>query len=563
MRILRGDFTSGSIRVRLMLWNVAILAVVLGATGLLLRSRLQSSMEANIDRELTRRSRPLERMWPPHDDRDPSATPIDLVRRFHEQHQGPPPDRAGMQRFGARPGQPDGPPPDDSPGSSPGGQPPPQEQGPPHGGGPHGGLREFAHFLGRGPGDSRDSVQDDDVSPPRVFARSGEPYVAGETPWDAAALKQSGQQNRPLWTTVVPGPGRLPVRVHTVPLQDRAGAYDATLQEAISLRGVLEAVARLTRSLLTIAPVALLLAALGAAFLTDRALRPVRAVTRAASLIEATDMSGRLTVTGNDEFSRLAETFNGMLERLEGAFTRLENAYEMQRRFIADASHELRTPLTVIKANTSLTLGEPDLARDYRDVLEEVDSATDRTIRIVQDLLFLARSDGGQLPLVLNDLSLGRLLSRVVAESRWLRPDAPPVRLVLPDGADALVVRGDNHHLMRLFTNLVDNALRHTLPTGSVTLAAAASDDTITVEVIDTGEGIAPEHLPHLGERFYRVDSARARAGGGTGLGLAISRAIAEAHDGELALRSTLGQGTTVSITLPRSTAAPTDGVTE
>jgi len=166
--------------------------------------------------------------------------------------------------------------------------------------------------------------------------------------------------------------------------------------------------------------------------------------------------------------------------------------------------------------------------------------------RLVRDLILLAQSDAGRLGQQRIELLLREVLERAVACVP--RPDAA-VCLVLED--EALSVPGNEEELVRLFTNLLTNAARHTSPTGRITLAARRDGGQAVVTVTDTGDGIAPEHLPHLGERFYRVDSARARKEGGTGLGLSIARSIAEAHSGTLTLASLLGEGTTVTVTLP------------
>lgn len=324
-------------------------------------------------------------------------------------------------------------------------------------------------------------------------------------------------------------------RIYTTFLVATETGEPVFYQTTESLQAINAELNRLTRTLLTLIPFALLLASAGGMFLTGRALAPVREVTDAAGRIGVEDLSERLPVRGKDEFARLEATFNGMLERLEGAF-------ERQRRFVADASHELKTPLTVIKANSSLALSDPDLPTDYRETFLEIDRAADRTSRLVQDLLLLARTDHGQLPLKEAEVAAESLFSGVLAEAKKLYPEGATLQVTV--GKESFW--GDAHLLHRLLLNLVDNALRHTPREGTVTLVAQPSGFVLS----DTGEGIAPEHLAHLGERFYRVDSARARSGGGTGLGLSIARAIVEAHGGTLQITSQPGKGTTVTVTL-------------
>jgi heavy metal sensor kinase len=327
----------------------------------------------------------------------------------------------------------------------------------------------------------------------------------------------------------------------------RDGQTIGVVQLALPLTGMYNDLARLSGTLLMLFPLALLVAALGGAFLTDRALRPVRHVTQAAAQIGASDLSERLPVKGRDEFSELAATFNEMLGRLEQAFTRQARTLEQQRRFTADASHELRTPLTIIKANTSLALEEERSNAEYRRALAAADRAADTTTRIVQDLLLLARGDAGQLRLDRRPIRLGEVLERAAESFRI--PTSPPITVQLSD--PSLIAPVDPHHLLRLFNNLLENAVRHTPLTGRITLSAFVEKDGVVVRVRDTGEGILPQHLPHVCERFYRVDTARTRRQGGTGLGLAICQSIVEAHSGSLTIESRGGQGTTVTIRLP------------
>lgn len=366
-----------------------------------------------------------------------------------------------------------------------------------------------------------------------VFDDKGLNTTSGKPADDPGSVARCIALGKPIYTTV----GE--TRSFTFPVPSDVGPL--VWQSTESLAPTNKAIDQFTRSLLTMIPLAALIASAGGLFLTGRALQPVRAATDAANNIEASDLSKRLPVSGIDEFARLATTFNGMLERLEAAF-------ERQQRFVADASHEIKTPLTVIKANTSLALGDRNLPADIRETLVEIDDATDRTTRIVQDMLLLARSDAEQLALKPESVEIPRLLASLAAEAPRLRENAATVRI---DAPGSLSVTADPHHLRRLLTNLLDNALRHTPSSGSVTFSAKEEGPFVTLSVRDTGEGIPPEHLPHLGERFYRVDASRVRSAGGTGLGLTIARAIAEAHGGTLSIASAPGEGTNVSVVLP------------
>ena len=168
--------------------------------------------------------------------------------------------------------------------------------------------------------------------------------------------------------------------------------------------------------------------------------------------------------------------------------------------------------------------------------------------RLVRDLLLLARSDAGQLGRNRIELFVREVLERAVAGIRVAHPDRD-IRLDIAD--ESLTLVGNEEELVRLFTNVLDNAVRYTPSSGSIRVAAfAAPGNQIHIRVADTGIGIAPEHLPHLGERFYRVDPARTRSDGGTGLGLSICRGIVEAHGGMLTIASVPGEGTSVTVLL-------------
>jgi heavy metal sensor kinase len=336
--------------------------------------------------------------------------------------------------------------------------------------------------------------------------------------------------------------GGTPTRVLSMPIES-GGKIDYVIQFAYPLDGVLREIDELTSRLLALAPFALLVAGLGGAILTGIALRPVREIAGTAARLGANDLSERLPVAGRDEFSELAASINAMLARLEEAFDR-------QRRFTADASHELRTPLSIVKANTSRALERPWSPDRYREMIAAIDGAADRQSRIVEELLFLARADAGGLARDVGPVCLLDTLEEAVDAVR--RENRPEVRIEAID--PALMVSGSGSELYRLFANLLENAVRHTPPEGTVTVLAAVDDKSVTVTVRDTGEGIPPEHLPHLGERFYRVDAARTSDSGGTGLGLAICRSIVAAHEGRMTIESAVGEGTSVRILLPLRT---------
>jgi heavy metal sensor kinase len=245
----------------------------------------------------------------------------------------------------------------------------------------------------------------------------------------------------------------------------------------------------------------------------------------------------------------MAGTFDDMIARLEEAF-------ERHKRFTSDASHELRTPLTVMQADISLALARPRSAEEYRQALVSLEEEVARLSTIVNDLLMLTRVDvdPAQLqyqPIALHEL-LGGLCRRVqaVAADRCITVDAEHLQ--------PATVLGDPTRLRQLFTNLLDNAVTYTPDGGRVSVTLERTRDGARIEVSDTGIGIAPEHLPHIFERFFRTAEAREQNSHGTGLGLAISRSIVQAHHGEISVGSIPHEGTTFTVALPANGRKPT-----
>jgi heavy metal sensor kinase len=543
-----------SVRLQLTLWNVGILAIALLGLGLALRFIEQETLVHSIDRTLIKFGDAFQQVVDtepefPYGGDHRGSPPDDHHGPSPGDHRGGPPDDRRDQSPGDRhdPQRPQ----DDKPGSPPrpqddksGGPQHPQDDKPggpqhPQGdnrpGGPRGGWRRLIRLFG--------SLND---YTPTVLDLQGNPLWRGAqpgSPWDARAFHASLSGQTVYTFARVEG---APCRIMSMPLK-RSGAVIAVVQVRRSMSDVQEQLRNLERVLWILAPFALIVAGLGGAFLTNRALSPVRNIARAAERVEASSLSERLPVVGGGEFAQLSITFNAMLERLHVAFQQLEESNEQQRRFVADASHELRTPLSIIKANTSLALMSERTPAEYRKALVAADDAVDRTGRIVQDLLLLARADDNQLEYPLEPTRIEDVLHRA---AQGIHGDAvAPVSFVLPD--PAVKVCGNPEALTRLFTNLLDNASRHTPPDGKITVTARREHGSVVITVADTGEGIAPEHLPHIAERFYRVDTARSRARGGTGLGLAICQTIVRAHDGAMRIDSILGKGTTVTITLP------------
>lgn len=343
-----------------------------------------------------------------------------------------------------------------------------------------------------------------------------------------------------------------PYRVATaaLPPDPDSPGVRRVIQAAYPLADLNRATNALDRSLLALIPVGMLGAWAGATFLTRRVLGRVSKFRKAAERMSGEDVSARLPVEGNDEFADLAGTFNGLLGRVEEAFRKQAAALEQQRRFTADASHELKTPLTVIKGTTSIALSGERLRKEEQAAFAEIDRAADGMVRLVQDLLYLARADAGALGTDRREILAIEVLQAAASAVGHLQ--GAPVDLSGVQAEAALW--GNEQELVRLFTNLLSNARRNTPPSGHVVVFARSEGGNAVVRVQDDGAGIAPEHLAKLGQRFFRADTARSRedgAHGGTGLGLAIVSEIVKAHGGTIGFESRLGKGTTVTVCLP------------
>jgi signal transduction histidine kinase len=361
-----------------------------------------------------------------------------------------------------------------------------------------------------------------------------------ERPYDALAALA------PPLEPVEPGTGALGLagspegrwRTYVLPLAGRGGyvvvaaplaRIDASIERFRWLMGMLTVVAAATT--LT-----------AGALLAGRALSPVATLTeRAGFIARSRDFSERVPVgKKQDELGRLAATFNEMLAALE-------RAYKAEKRFVSDASHELRAPLTAIQGNLELLERHPDApAADREEAVGEASREARRLSQLVADLLALARADAGS-ALRRQKVELDRIVLETLTTARHLS-GGRDVELAALEPA---LVKGDPDRLEELFLILLDNAIKYTPAGEQVIVNLCLHDGTAEVTVRDTGVGIAPDDLPKVFERFYRADPARTRDPGGTGLGLPIARWIAEAHGGEIELRSKPGQGTTVTVRLP------------
>lgn len=291
-----------------------------------------------------------------------------------------------------------------------------------------------------------------------------------------------------------------------------------------------------------------LVAAFGTGWLfSGFAFRPIRRLTVTAKTIgEEHDFSRRVAYTGpQDEVGHLATTFNQMLSRLQDAYERVGLALAQQRNFVVDVSHELRTPLTTLRGNLDLLRRDPPIpAADRVDILSDMTDESDRLIRLVNELLLLARADTRR-NLAQEPVPLRPLLEEVCRHARSL----DPVRTIALEGAE-ITFPADRDTLKQTLLIILDNALKHSQ--GAIHVAARKNDSTVEIRIRDEGGGIPPDQLAHVFDRFYRADGARKP---GFGLGLAIAKSLVEGQGGRIAMASEWGKGTEAVLTFPVLTA--------
>jgi two-component system OmpR family sensor kinase len=352
-------------------------------------------------------------------------------------------------------------------------------------------------------------------------------------------------QNGEAWTEVVSTDnGRLFILNQPIVIR---GQFAGVVQFARSLAEQDESLATLRNTLIIGSLLVVVLAFIIGWVLSGAALRPIQRITDTAHVIGVQhDFDRRVDYHGpSDEVGQLATTFNGMLHELQGAYRQTEQALQSQRRMVADASHELRTPLTTIRGNLGLLQRQPPIsAEDQAAVMVDVVDETDRLIRLVNDLLVLARSDTGR-PLRNEPILLAPLIDDVCRQAGLLGAERTIECEAVPD----VTVIGDRDAIKQVLLILLDNALKYTPTGGAITLGAAVADRAAALRVRDTGPGITPAALPHIFERFYRSDESR--TGSGAGLGLAIAKELIEAQHGEITVTSEIGKGSTFTITLP------------
>lgn len=288
---------------------------------------------------------------------------------------------------------------------------------------------------------------------------------------------------------------------------------------------------------------AIMMISVAIAFYIKRSLQPLRQLSQMTEVISAEDLPEAHLYLDNapSEVKELAQTFNMMLSRLS-------QSWEQERQFVSNVSHELRTPLTIVHGYLQSVLRrQNNLTEIQREALETAASEAERTIRLLQDLLDLARADSGYLhfriePCVLNDL---------VAEVVTMAKKYSDRTIIIESKNDSIEVKVDYNRLKQILLNLIDNAVKYSQPDTTVIVKLYQQEESAIIQVRDKGYGIPLQHQSRIFERFYRVDEARTSSTGGCGLGLSIVKTLVEGMDGSVTVRSRLSEGSVFTITLP------------
>lgn len=372
-----------------------------------------------------------------------------------------------------------------------------------------------------------------------VLYRSGAPEDQTFSPSDVPGCSQWPDRSSAHRQPLHGGPALLLAAFHTPP---EAGA-SYLIEVGTSSQPVDRMLSRLGFLFGLALPVVLVVVVGGGYLLIRRALRPVDLMTGKAELISHHNLDERLPVPpSGDELERLAEALNHMIGRLQDT---LANS----QRFLADASHELRTPLTVVRGELESLAQDSRLPHEVAERVGSLLEEAERLSKIVERLFALSRLDAGEAQAEWVRFDLAGLAAGT-AEQMSLLAEDKRIRLVC-ESHQPVEVKGDRARLKQVVVNLLDNAIKYTPEGGSIRLAVNAHAGEAVLEVADTGIGILPEALPHVFERFYRVDESRSRQPDGAGLGLAIIKSICKAHSGEIEVESAVGRGSTFRVRLP------------
>lgn len=285
----------------------------------------------------------------------------------------------------------------------------------------------------------------------------------------------------------------------------------------------------------------------GGGWITRRALKPIRSITATATRMSSGSLQERINVDETEsELGQLAGVLNE-------TFARLQQSFDQQAQFTADAAHELRTPVSVVLSQAQLALSRERSPQEYRETIEACQRAAKRMQALTESLLQLSRLEARAEPMKNAALNLAEVASECV---QMIAPLAAERGVKIVSELSPAPSSGDDERLLQVLTNLLSNALAHSPDGSTIRVVAGSENQHSFVDVVDMGPGIAAEHLPHLFDRFYRADASRNRNTGGAGLGLAICKAIVDAHAGGIEVKSVVGQGSTFRVWLPASEAS-------
>ncbi len=337
-------------------------------------------------------------------------------------------------------------------------------------------------------------------------------------------------------------PGRRrPFRFISAPLY-RDGKLAYIVQLGTHLRFIRKSLSGFKRNILAAFPIVLVLGSFGGWILARRSLLPIGYIVSKTQSITTKNLNERLIQRRtHDEMDDLIRTINEMIARLEDSFKRMAE-------FTADASHELKTPLCALKGEAEVLLSKPRTAEEYQEGLAHFIERFDQLNRMINDLIFLSKSDSSRVELKMNPVRLDLLINdmgdlfQILAEQRENSLEMGMI--------EEVTVLGDKVRLQQLFTNLIDNAIKYTSK-GSIHVTLQKNEDIALVKIKDTGIGIPKEEQEKIFKRFYRVDKSRSRETGGVGLGLSIAEWIAHAHHGKIEVESELNKGSTFTLSLP------------
>jgi heavy metal sensor kinase len=353
--------------------------------------------------------------------------------------------------------------------------------------------------------------------------------------------------------------GNTPLRIVTLPVLEK-NQITRIVQVASSLEDVEDALNTLLLILLITVPFALMVASLGGQFLANKALKPVDHITHTARIITSSNLNQRIQpVKSRDEISRLVETFNEMISRLDQSFHKI-------KQFSTDASHELKTPLTILKGEVEVALRKEREPQEYQQILGSNLDEINRMAQIVDDLLLLSKEDGGTIEPHREEIDLTQMLQEVINQMS-LMAEAKTLRIEAAAPREEIRILGNPLRIRELFLNLIENSIKYSeqggliritlardeIPVNGLTTNWRGGEETRFAKVVvsDTGIGIAEEDQKRIFDRFFRVDKARSREEGGSGLGLSICKWIVGAHNGEIKVESEIGKGSSFIVRLP------------